>query len=282
MKRAAFLVAAAGAAAVAVVAADRYAREWGVDVDEASADLLGDDLVVDPDRVMTHGITIEAAPSDVWPWLMQMGYGRGGWYSYDAVDMRGRSADSITPALQAFGVGDVVPTHPDGGFLVRYLEPERALVLSMDTALARAQADAAKARRLGGGGEDATPANLRAAGSFMSGSGLTEFGASWAFVLRDLGDGRTRLVERFRVRVDAEPSPGSRIGLPFLGFGVFVMLRRQLLGIRERAEATARERRFAAAEISAEAAAASSAVETEEAVEGGDGAPETSPAALPA
>ena len=101
MKRAAFLVAAAGAAAVAVVAADRYAREWGVDPDEASGDLPGDDLVADPDRVMTHGVTIEAAPADVWPWLLQMGYGRGGWYSYDAVDMRGRSADAPVGLLSS-------------------------------------------------------------------------------------------------------------------------------------------------------------------------------------
>ncbi len=284
MKRAAFLATAAGAAAVAVVAADRYAREWGVEPGEAAADLPGDDLVPGPDRVMTHGITIDAAPSDVWPWLLQMGYGRGGWYSYDAIDMRGRSHDTIVPELQALAVGDILPTHPDGGFVVRHLEPERALVVYVDSGMGEAWAEAARARREGGAPGDETPANLRAAGGFMERGGLDDFQGSWAWVLSDLGAGRTRLVERFRVRVAGERSPGSRLGMPLVGFGVFVMLRRQMLGLRARAEATARERRFAEAESSAEASAASVALEPDAAAAAaeeaapGDGGPVPVPA----
>ena len=62
--------------------------------------------------------------------------------------------------------------------------------------------------------------------------------ASWAFVLEPLDGGRTRLVERFRVRFEG-PAPAFRVIGPIMGFGVFMMVRRQLLGIRERAELTA-------------------------------------------
>src|SRR6185369_12325462 len=84
----------------------------------------------------TRGITIDAVVEDVWPWLMQLGYGRGGWYSYDKLDMKGHSATEILPEWQGLQVGDTVPTHPDGGFEVRALEPGRALVLYVDSEIA--------------------------------------------------------------------------------------------------------------------------------------------------
>ena len=57
----------------------------------------------------TRTIEVDAAPEDVWPWLVQMGYGRAGWYSYDQMDQKGRSADEIVPEWQGLAVGDTMP-----------------------------------------------------------------------------------------------------------------------------------------------------------------------------
>ena len=116
---------------------------WSVVPDEADRVLPGDELVPEPVAIETRGITIDAPPSAVWPWLVQMGYGRAGWYSYDQLDQRGASAQEIVPEWQTLAVGDILPTHPGGGFEVAILEPKRALVVRSDTALVRAQAEAA-------------------------------------------------------------------------------------------------------------------------------------------
>jgi hypothetical protein len=232
-----------GAAAVGAVVAyktriEPWWQAWGVDPDEAVRPLPGDELVPVPDIVDTRAITIEAPPDAVWPWLVQMGFGRGGWYSYDAIDMRGTSASTILPELQGLAVGDLLPTHPDGGFVVRILEPERALVVSIDPETIRSQAEAARARAgatVEDDGGEAMPANLKAAGAFLESTTSPEFEASWTFVLEPLAGGRTRLIERFRVSM-AQDGAGARLGGPLLGFGVFLMVRRQLLGIRARVE----------------------------------------------
>lgn len=209
-------------------------RGWGVDPLDVGRELPGDDLVTDPVVVDTRGIDIDAPPEVVWPWLVQMGYGRGGWYSYDAVDMRGRSATAILPEHQSLAVGDIVPTDPDGGFLVKAIEPGQSLVLYLDTELARARA--AKARH--GAEDESTPANLAAAGAFSEVALPAAFQASWAFTVLPR-DGGSRLVERLRVSLQGGGA-GARIAGPAFGFGVFMMVRRQMLGIRERAERMAR------------------------------------------
>ena len=206
-------------------------RSWGFDPSEADRRLEGDELVPDPTHTETRGITIEAPPAQVWPWLVQMGFGRAGWYSYDQLDMSGRSADRIVPAWQELSVGDLLPTHPDGGFVVKTIVPERALVGYLDDEIVagwRARRDEHVA-----GGE--MPANLAATGAFMTAAQPTEFTATWAFILQPVGEDRTRLIERFRVRF-GDARPWNRVGLPIMGFGVFVMLRKQMLGIKERAE----------------------------------------------
>jgi len=235
----AFAAAALGAAAFRLKVQPLW-RTWGVDAVEATKPLPGDDVVPEAPVRDTRAITIDAPPAAVWPWLLQMGFGRGGWYSYDAVDMRGASVDRILPEHQALAVGDTVPTHPGGGFLVKAVEPERALVLYLDSGLARAQAEAARAASA-----EASPPNVAAAGAFMGATSPTEFAASWAFVLEPEAGGRTRLIERFRVRFEQGGQPWTRVTLPVLGFGVFAMVRRQLLGIRARAEQS--ERRTGAA-----------------------------------
>ena len=200
-------------------------RRWGVVPDEAIAPLPGDEVVPDAMTSETRGITIDAPPAAVWPWLVQMGYGRGGWYSYDAVDMAGHSTDRILPEHQGLKAGDLVPTHPGGGFVVRLIDPEKALVLFADTSLMQEQPAI-----------DEASLNVRATGAVLERAQPTDFAASWAFVLEPLPGGRTRLLERVRARFGETDQPWQRYTMPLMGFGVFVMVRRQLLGIKQRAE----------------------------------------------
>jgi hypothetical protein len=231
-----------GAATIAAAAAS-YAfavrpwwRSWGVDPAVADADLPGDDLVTDASVTETRAVEIGAPPATVWPWLAQMGYNRGGWYSYDLVDMKGTSLDRIDPALQEIAVGDLVPNSPDTAFEVKVVEPGSALVLYADEQLVESQVAAARAKKEAGEALEATPANLKAAERMMP--PMPGFAASWAFVLEPLDEGhRTRLVERFRVRMPAPEGPAALVMGEAFGFGVFAMVRKQMLGIRDRAEA---------------------------------------------
>jgi hypothetical protein len=217
--------------AVAVTRARQWWHSWGIDSIEAARPLPGDDVVADAIGGETRGITIDAPPDAVWPWLLQMGYGRAGWYSYDQLDQRGKSVDEIVEAWQGLAVGDVVPTHPGGGFEVARIEPGHALVLRSDTALVTAQAEAAQAAA---SGIETATTGVKISGAMLSGT-PQQFAASWAFILEPLDGGRTRLIERFRVWFGTE-QPGSKLVMPFLGFGVFVMMQKQMVGIRERAE----------------------------------------------
>ena len=219
-------------AAVAVLQARAAFRTWGIDPQEATQVLPGDELVPDAEAIDTRGIDIAAPPADVWPWLVQMGYGRAGWYSYDELDMDRPSAERIIPELQNLEVGDVVPTHPGGGFEVKIVEPGRALVLYSDRELVETQAAAARE------GLESASTNVRAAGAYLDASMPGEFKASWAFVLEPGADGGTRLIERFRGHMappEGRPAPPAIAGKALL-FGLFVMVRRQMLGIRDRAE----------------------------------------------
>ena len=223
LKRIAVGAAIAGASWLAYVGVRQWWNTWGVVPDEAARELPGDDLVPDAKAVDTRGITIEASPERVWPWLVQMGYGRGGWYSIDQLDMRGKSADRIVEAWQDLAVGDVLPTHPGGGFEVRVLEPNRKLVLF---------GDPSTMQPMTGPESEGLPAGLAASGSFLAAT-PSEFAASWSFVLEPLGPNRTRLIERMRYW-SADGTPVTKAALSLLGFGVFVMMQRQMTGIRAR------------------------------------------------
>lgn len=100
--------------------------------DEARRPLPGDELVPGAKVRWTHGVTIRARPAEIWLWLVQMGCRRAGWYSYDCLDNGGvQSAHRIVPELQQAEVGDIFPMTPtaEDGFVVRAVEPQRALVL---------------------------------------------------------------------------------------------------------------------------------------------------------
>jgi hypothetical protein len=167
---------------------------WGATQDEVDRDMAGDDLVPAPNYVSTRAITIRATPEQVFPWLPQIGYGRGGLYSYDWLDqllgyLDAPSADRILPELQEVKPGDVIPIGRVGGWLVRIVDPPRSFVV------------------------EPVPGKV-----------------SWAFTLYSYGDGTTRLVTRVRARLAF-----SLINL-LLDPAEFVMIRRMLVGIKERAE----------------------------------------------
>jgi hypothetical protein len=234
------LVALTGVAAAVLFALRREQSRWGIDAADAIRVMPGDDLVANANIVDTRSLRIDAAPGEVWPWLAQLGYGRGGWYSYDAIDMKGRSADGVLPEHQDLAEGDLVPTHPGGGFEARVVQPGRALVLYLDDEIVRDQAEGVRAGAGAAAGvkaakhEPLTP-GLQAAGA-MSGFAMTAFRASWAFLLEPEADGTgTRLIERFRVWAPDGGAP-ARLGMPVMGLGVFAMTRKHMLGLKSRAE----------------------------------------------
>ena len=133
-KRLLAVVAAATAAEMGLI---HLGRTYGSTTAERRASLPGDDIIPDA-RVQTdHAVTIDAPPSAVWPWVVQMGWGRAGWYTARWVDRllfpaNGRSADRIVAELQDIDVGTFIPDGPPEtkcGFHVVAIEPERALVL---------------------------------------------------------------------------------------------------------------------------------------------------------
>jgi hypothetical protein len=88
---------------------------WGASSYELHRPMPGDDIVHEPGFNATRAVTVAASPEMIWPWIVQIGFGRGGWYSYDLLDNLGRrSAESLMPELQHIEVGDLV-TGRSGG-----------------------------------------------------------------------------------------------------------------------------------------------------------------------
>lgn len=172
----------------------------------------GDDLLPNARVQVTHQIDIDARPEDVWPWLVQMGRRRGGWYSWDRLDNGGvPSADEIIPALQQLAVGDILPVKQSGpdGFAVLVLDAPRALVLG-DPSLLPGRPTPRKGIPRG----------------------------TWAFSLEPIGDTATHLV--VRVRIDYEPSFVAALLRPMVMALHEIMERKQLGTLKERAEARPR------------------------------------------
>jgi hypothetical protein len=204
-------------------------KSWGVDPVETESPLAGDELIPDPMATETRGVTIDAPVSQVWPWLVQMGFGRAGWYSFDSMDRRNKSADSILPEFQKLEPGEIMPIYSGGGFQVRTVDPQKALVLFTDTSVMETQAEAA-----GLVTEEQLEEAKTKRGQFGRGS-YPDFSASWAFILNPTEDGQTRLVERFRVKSHNE-MPANAVMQELMSTGLVLMARKQMLGIKERAE----------------------------------------------
>jgi hypothetical protein len=196
-----------------------------------------DALIPEPIFTSTHAITIDAPPERVWPWIAQMGAGRAGWYSWDAIDNGGTpSATSIMPAFQTVVSGDMMPAIPGGkdGFVVAAVDPPQDLVLTVPD---------------------------RRGGSAVA----------WGHVLDPLPGGRTRLIVRGRASshwldlARATPPAGHRrifierayaalaklprpLLIPFAALGHRMMEARHLRGIQRRSTAASARR-----EVSGEA-----------------------------
>ena len=175
-------------------------------IGERARALPGDERIPHPIDTLTHGVTIRRAPRDVWPWLVQMGAGsRGGWYSYDWLDDGRRpSATRIVPELQRPAVGSIFPALPGmtEGFTLLQIDHERALTLG-----------------------------------WLSPDGTPE--VTWTFVIEEPTPGVTRLLVRARggagYRFHGLPLPLTRLVVRIVHW---IMQRKQLLGIRRRAEST--------------------------------------------
>src|SRR5512136_2918459 len=129
----------------------RWRLRWGATEAEVQMTLPGDELVPQPKWSYTQAITIHATAEQVWPWLAQMGQGRGGFYSYEGLEnLAGcdiHNADRILPEFQAVKIGDGIKLAPQmPGFPVVIVEPNRALVLHGDTRLGSVPVPASSAK----------------------------------------------------------------------------------------------------------------------------------------
>jgi hypothetical protein len=177
----------------------RRHRRWGATAEEVSMPMPGDDLVPGCQVAWTRAITIDAPPDSVWPWLVQVGFGKAGFYSNDLLDNLGHpSADHIDSQLQRMHVGDWVPmfsrVDEATAFRMHSFEAPRQLLWSKPD-------------------------------------------STWAWRLTPVAPSRTRLVTRIRQRYDWH-SPGSAaLTAVLMEFADFPMMRRMLKGIKARAEA---------------------------------------------
>jgi hypothetical protein len=185
-------------------------RKLGTVPDRARP-LPGDELLAGARVQRTHAANIEAPVKQVWPWLLQIGADRAGWYSWDRLDNAGLpSAERIVPELQHLEVGQIIHGLPkaQGGFAVLRIDAGRVLVLGSPSLLP-------------GGAPEGLPPE-------------PPYQMTWAFVLEPIGERATHLT--VRVRGSYEPSAKLAILLPALLTAHEVMQRRQLQNLKRRAE----------------------------------------------
>jgi hypothetical protein len=178
----------------------RWMSRSGATPCELSRVMAGDGLLVDPSYSGTLAVSVAAPPEDIWPWLVQIGYQRGGLYSYDWLDrlfgyLDRPSATRILPEFQHLAVGDQIPLGRGPSWPVAVIEPCRVLVLDMRN--------------------------------------LSDFDWVWQFGLYPVDETRTRLVSRSRVRTQ---TIWARLFTYAIEPAGFLMTRRMLLGIKVRAE----------------------------------------------
>jgi hypothetical protein len=179
----------------------RWMNRWGAAPSDLTRVMAGDGLLADWTYSGTMAVIVNAPPEQIWPWLVQIGYKRGGLYSYDWLDrlfgyLDRPSATRILPEFQNLAVGDKIPVGQGPSWPVAVVEPCRALVLDM--------------RNMGG------------------------FDWVWQFGLYPVDETRTRLVSRSRVRAQ---TVWARLFTYVIEPAGFLMTRRMLLGVKQRAEA---------------------------------------------
>ena len=170
---------------------------WGATDDEIKRSMPGDEIVDQPSFNATRAVTIHAPAEKIYPWIVQMGVTRAGWYSYDLLDNLGRpSSESILPEHQKIQAGDLIPLSPDGKQGMRVKE-----FLQNQSMVWWDQKD----------------------------------DSSWAWGIYPEGEAASRLVTRVRVNYRLF-SPAILFNL-LVEFGDIVMMRKCMLGIKRRAEA---------------------------------------------
>jgi len=191
----------------------RWFARWGTTPDELVRVMSGDRFILNPTHSATHAVTIDAPPENIWPWLVQMGYQRGGLYSYDWLDrlvgiLDRSSANRILPEFQHLAIGDRIFLGPNEKekLTVADFDAPRALVLSYNE---------------------------------------HGFEWIWQFGLYPLDKNRTRLVSRGTERFSK--SLGAWVFMRVMEPAAFIMTRRMLLGVKRRAEALTPHHRHAAA-----------------------------------
>jgi hypothetical protein len=202
---------AAGAVASYPLLWRRWCLTWGATPDEVTRELPGDELLPDAGLVATRAISIAAPPSAIWPWLVQMGSGRGGAYTYDWIEnlfgLNMHSANEILPQYQDVKVGDEFPLGTSAQKArVEVLDPERVFTMR-----------------------------------FSDGNWV------WIFALFPEAGG-TRLISRNRIATPTASTISRLFNMVFMEPGSLVMERKMLSGIKERAERLARERALDRAE----------------------------------
>ena len=176
----------------------RWHLRWGATDEEVHARMPGDEIVADASFNATRAITIKAPPERVWPWIVQIGYRRAGFYTYDLLDNAGYpSANTILPQYQSVQVGNWMPM---------------AKTITETTAFK--------------------------VNSFETASWLLwdKPDSTWAWALLPLDGGRTRLISRLKQRYRWQTPGSALLTVVLLEFGDFPMMRRVLKGIKARAE----------------------------------------------
>ena len=201
------MAAVSGATVAGGLAVRRWQLQWGATGQEAGGSLPGDDIIADPDLTATRAITADTSAGQVWPWIAQLGQGRGGFYSYDFLEnLVGcdiHSANRIMPDWQDVGPGDQIRLAPQVALAVATVVPGQSLVLRGDAS---------------------------------AGNTSPPYDFTWAFVLKDAPGGATRLVVRERY---AFLRPWARVLVEPVEAVSFVMSQKMLRGIRDRAERSA-------------------------------------------
>jgi hypothetical protein len=181
-----------------------YQMNWGATEAEVERYMAGDELEDNPEFNSTRAVEINATPEQIWPWIVQIGYGRAGFYGFDRLDNGGMpSAERILPEWQDLKAGDSIPCTEYEGEPIHFLE-----VIEMEP-------------------------NKSMLWLFIA---TPWKGGTWSWGLYPVDDNRTRLVSRLRKGYEIQ-SIQDAIAIGVIDVSEILMMRTTLLGIKRRAEA---------------------------------------------